>query len=106
MANLLASAGLAGNAPVPETKPLPGAVAADILLYTRKENREIAHRFLAAISPYISGEILLVFDERFTLDRLHLVIRGTPRFKSDGSVVFPGESAGQAQAEGGATEVK
>jgi len=101
LADFFASADLAGSAGAPTTIPLPETVAADVLLYTRKENREIALRFLAAISPYLSGGILLVFDQRFNLDRLHLMIRGTPRFKADGSVVFPAEPAGQAQADGG-----
>ncbi|MEE4145440.1 MAG: hypothetical protein V2I26_11615 [Halieaceae bacterium] len=98
--DLFASTGLTATANVAVNSPVPETALADILLYTRKENREIVHRLIAAIYPYLSGKILLVFDERFTLDRLHLVIQGTPRFNSDGSVAFTGRTAAPAQTDG------
>jgi hypothetical protein len=103
--DLFARTGLAASAKVATTKPEPETASADMLLYTRRENREIVYKFIAAMYPYISGKTILVFDRRFTLDRLHLVIHGTPRFNSDGSVVFSGNTAESANTAGGKPEL-
>lgn len=97
--DLFARTGLAASAKVAMTKHKPETASADMLLYTRKENREIVYKFMAAMYPYISGKTMLVFDQRFTLDRLHLVIQGIPRFNSDGSVVFSHNPAESAKGE-------
>tara|TARA_R110002072_G_scaffold119380_2_gene252173 strand:- start:1417 stop:2082 length:666 start_codon:yes stop_codon:yes gene_type:complete len=99
LADMLASEQLSGHpdASVADTRAKEN-VAADLILYTRQANREIVFRFLAAISPYLSGRVLLVFNDDFTLDRLHLVFRDEPLFTPSGAVVFPD---GKAQAGAG-----
>jgi len=93
LSKFLASAEFATGTGEPSTTALPEQAGADLLLYTREENREIVFQFLTALSPYLNGRVLLVFDHRATLGRLYLVVAGTPRFASNGRVVFPVEAA-------------
>lgn len=92
---VFATVELAPGAETPAAKPLVTA-GAGALFYTREANREIAYRLLTAISPYFRGRVLVIFDDSYALDRLLLVIRGTPRFDSDGAVVLVSEQAAVA----------
>lgn len=99
LADMLASEQLAADpsASAVDTRTQE-SVEADLTLYTREANRDVVFRFLTAISPYVSGRVLLVFNDDFTLDRLHLVFRSEPWFTPSGAVVFPD---GTAQAGAG-----
>jgi hypothetical protein len=43
---------------------------------------------LAALSPYLAGEVLVQFDEVMHSDRLELYLLGEPGFTGDGVAVF------------------
>ena len=94
LADMLASEQLAAD---PSASPVDTrtqeSVEADLVLYTREANRDIVFRFLTAVSPYVNGRVLLVFNNDFTLDRLHLVFRREPWFTPSGAIVFPDEMA-------------
>lgn len=89
LADMLASEQLSGHLSASKAEALTkDNVEADVVLYTHEANREIVYRFLTAISPYLSGRVLLVFNDNFTLDQLYLVIRGEPLFTPSGAVFF------------------
>ena len=51
-------------------------------------NAEMIRGLLAALSPYLAGEVLVQFDEVMHSDRLELYLLGEPGFTGDGVAVF------------------
>jgi len=52
----------------------------------------IARQLLATLEPYLGGEIHLRYEDGLRLDRMQLVLRGTPRFSADGEASFRPEN--------------
>tara|TARA_R110002049_G_scaffold108853_15_gene257434 strand:- start:3237 stop:3908 length:672 start_codon:yes stop_codon:yes gene_type:complete len=61
---------------------------ADIVLHVRQSDRDIAHQLLVALSPYLQGSFLLVFNAQNNLDSLLMVVQRTPQFRGDGQVLL------------------
>lgn len=60
---------------------------AGLVVHTAQRHEEIVRRLLAALAPYFSAQVLLVFDDA-RVNELSLHIVGTPAFTEDGLAIF------------------
>jgi hypothetical protein len=94
LAAMLSSAGLWNASGARDSSPeLPQDASPALVVYCLKQDREVVHRLMAAVAPYIRGNILLVFTSINSLHNLRMVIGGTATFKPNGTAIFAGATA-------------
>jgi len=77
-----------GRALTGESRAPQDGERAALILYGSRGNAEMIRGLLAALSPYLAGEVLVQFDEAMRSDRLELYLLGEPGFTGDGVAVF------------------
>lgn len=53
------------------------------------QDRQMVYRLLQALSPLLSGGVVLAFEGGQNTGRVDVIIRGEPRFTANGVAVFP-----------------
>ncbi|MBV1786651.1 hypothetical protein KQ940_01125 [Marinobacterium sp. D7] len=77
-----------GRAVKADSRLLPDRQRATLVLRGARDDAEIIQHLLAALSPYLSGDILVQFDDSRRIDQLELYLLGEPRFTAQGVALF------------------
>jgi len=96
LGSVLAHYGL-GRTAASDAQSLPDKRRALLVLRGARKDAEIIRRLLAALSPYLSGEVLVQFDDARRIDQLELYLLGEPGFTKTGVAVF--SNRGEPNAE-------
>ncbi|MFC6673070.1 hypothetical protein [Marinobacterium aestuariivivens] len=67
---------------------LPGQARPAMLARCSGRDAEILRRLLAALSPYLAGDVLVQFDDSLRIDEIGLYLLGEPRFNEEGVAIF------------------
>ncbi|GGB91292.1 hypothetical protein GCM10011352_16670 [Marinobacterium zhoushanense] len=77
-----------GRAVKDDADSFPDRRRAALVLRGARDDAEIIKRLLAALSPYLSGDVLVQFNDDQRIDRLQLYLLGDPGFTKEGVAVF------------------
>lgn len=82
-----------GRAVKADSRSLPDRQRASLVLLGARDDAEIIQHLLAALSPYLSGDVLVQFDDTRRIDQLELYLLGKPSFTAEGVAVFSNTGA-------------
>lgn len=97
LSRMLASSYLATSSMASEYEVGPQQQAATVTLVGSVADRPLIFDLVEALSPYLSGAVLVQYNEQMRSGRLELKIAGSPAFYPNGGVQLP-PLAGNAQA--------
>jgi len=87
--DLLAGASLDQENRSEDDESTPAGVDGAIMIRASSQDRQMVHRLLQALSPLLSGGVLLAFEGDQSTGRVAILIRGRPGFTAEGVAVFP-----------------
>jgi hypothetical protein len=89
LSRLLASSYLAFSATASEATLEPTEVQAGMVVSGTQGYRPFILDMLRALAPYLSGAVLVRYDQGMSSGQLTLSIKGSPRFYPNGAVQLP-----------------